>query len=233
MTDRHLVISKHIRDGFTASLHYELNIDQHDNPRCDRDNIARIHLWEDINHTSDSDEIKNYTDSLHHLYQNIYPELIDYLQNDEPPLEIFELLEATQYPGAIKWILVRDHQEISITTTDAPDVDDRYLSGVAFIPDQQLDEEKLTREEGVAVIENDLVLIQEYLNGNIFRLTVDIDGEEQCYGTIYALENYQTIGRLSLHRSCHIPLETELDDILMDFAQDDHDRALIRSTTWN
>ena len=232
MSDHSLIQSKTVRDGFTATLHYDLYLDESNNPRFDRDNLASIYLWDDIKFVSDSEEVTSYHTALQHIYQDIYPELTDYLDEDEPPQEVLDLVEATEYPGTLKWIRVRDNHEVSITTTDSPDEDDRYLAGVAFIPDHQLQKENLTREEGAVVIENDLVMLQEFINGNMFRLRVTMDDETFSYDGIYALENYETVGKLQLHRSSHTPEEDELDGILMDFVQDERDRDLIKSTSW-
>ena len=232
MTELHTIISKEIREDFTARLHYDEMLGPDDNPRANRDNIARLHIWKELLSLSDNQDIRNYQEALYELYRNVYPELVEYLMEDDPPEEITDLVEETPYPGAIRWLTIRDGQEMEIKTSPAADSDNRYLSGVAFISDDDLEREGYTREEGEAIIENDIVMVDQYVNGKVFLLKIDVDDETEYIGGIYALENTETVGRITRHRGCHTPREEELDEMIMDTAPSEEDRARIKEATW-
>ena len=232
MSDQYTLITKELRSGFTAKIHYDQYLGPEDSPRAQGDNLTKIYFWNTLTHLSDSKDVGSYHKALYQLYQKTYPALAEYLLEDEPPPEIMSLIKQTPYPGVLKWINVRDHQEIEITTTDLSDPDDRYLSGVAFICDEDLEKEGFTHEEGTVLIENDMVMLEQYANGKIFLLQVSIDGETQYIGEIYALEKAGEVGRLVRHKDAYLPAEEQLDEYLMEMAQSDEDEELIRTTEW-
>ena len=232
MTELHTILSKEIRDDFIIKLHYDEVLGPEDNPRADQDNISRIHIWKELTSLSDNQDIRGYEEALYELYRKVYPELVEYIMEDDPPEEIMDLVEQTPYPGALRWITIRDGQEMEIKTSQSADPDNRYLSGVAFIGDEDLDKEGYTREEGEAIIENDIIMIQEYVNGNVFFINIDLEDETECIGGIYALEEAGNVGRITRQRGCHIPREEDLDEIIMEAAPTGTDREQIKEATW-
>ena len=233
MSTNEAVISKEVRPEFTCSLFYD---DNAENPRTWTEPTTRMHFWDD-NHRqlSDSQEISSYAEAIHTLYQDIYPELIGRCLDDEPPQEIIDLIDATPYPGAVLWLNVYPNRsyDTSITTSSFPDTDNSHLQGVAFMTDEKLQEQKLSRDEGEAMIRNDVLEMEQYINGNVFMLRVELDGEvEYCSGIYPVARSKNSNGKLTLLENTHIPTDDLLDEHLVDMTNSEEDLILIHSTAW-
>ena len=233
MSHSETVTSKEVRPGFTCSLLFD---DSPEHPRKWDEPTTKIHFWDD-NHRdlSDSQDIHCYADAIYTLYQDIYPELIQKCLDDEPPQEILDLIDATTYPGAILWLYVypNHHQETSIQPSKSPDIEDDNLSGVAFVPDQTLQELDLSRDDGEVMLRNDVLQLEQYVNGSVYLLRVELEGEAEFCGSIYPLAtSKQSNGKLPLLENTHIPTDELLDQHLIDMTNSEEDLALIRSTSW-
>ena len=233
MSSNEAVISKEVRPEFTCSLF----IDEYaENPRRWTDQTTSIHFWDD-NHRelSDSQDIRSYAEAIHTLYQNIYPELIDRCLDDEPPQEILDLIDETPYPGAVLWLNVYPDRsyETSITTSSFPDTDNSHLQGVAFITDEKLQEQKMSRDDGEVMIRNDVLELEQYINGNVFMLRVELEGETDYCGGIYPIaRSKKSNGKSALLENTYIPTDELLDAHLVDMTNSEEDLILIRSTAW-
>lgn len=233
MSTDEAVTSKEVRPEFTCSLFFD---DNPENPRRWTEPTTSIHFWDDSHRDlSDSQEITSYAEAIHTLYQNIYPELIDRCMDDEPPQEILDLIDETPYPGAVLWLNVYPNSsyDTSITTSSSPDIEDSHLQGVAFITDEKLQEQKLSRDEGEVMICNDVLELEQYINGNVFMLRVELEGEIDYCGGIYPVaKSKKSSGKLSLLENTHIPTDEVLDEHLVDMTNSEEDLILIRSTAW-
>ena len=233
MPSNEAVKSKEIRPEFTCSLFFD---DNPENPRRWTEPTTSIHFWDD-NHKemSDSQDIISYAEAIHTLYQNIYPELIYRCLDDEPPQEILDLIDETQYPGAVLWLNVYPNRsyDTSITTSSFPDIENSNLQGVAFITDEKLQEQKMSCDEGEVMICNDVLELEQYINGNVFMLRIELDGEiEYCSGIYPVARSKTSSGKFPLLENTHIPTDELLDAHLVDMTNSEEDLILIRSTAW-
>ena len=115
-----------------------------------------------------------------------------------------------------------------------PDTQDPCMGGVAFISDEKLQEEGFTREEGEILIENDLVKLEQYINGNVYLLKINRDGEDEYIGSIYpTAQTDKKAGRLTLIENTHIPRDEELDDYLLEMDISLEDELLVRAARWD
>ena len=232
MSHEYVVTSKEVRPDFTARLFYD---DSPENPRKWGTQITSIYFWDDTHgNLSDSREIQSYQEALHHLYQETYPELVDLCLEDEPPQEVLDLIDHTPYPGIIRWIRVWDPRgETSLVPMPDPDIEDPHIGGVAFISDEKLQQEDFTREEGEIIIQNDLLELEQYINGNVYFLEIHLDDEEEYHGSIYPIAQTGTrAGRMTLMENTHIPRDEDLDDHLLDMDISPEDRLLVSTASW-
>ena len=231
MSREYVVLSKKVRPKFKAKLIYD---DSPQNPRECSEPTTRIHLWGD-RHSDlpSSEEIRSYEEAIHELYKKVYPELIDRCLDDEPPPEVLELIERTEYPGVALWLTRHGGYETHLAASHHVDASDRNMAGVAFIGDEGLAEQGLSRQDGETMLRNELLSLEQYINGNIFLLRVTVDGDTQHYGEIYPLaQSEETTGRIHPLINCHTPPESLLDEILLDAAPSEEDRALIAAKKW-
>ena len=233
MSSNEAVASKEVRPEFTCSLFF----DEHaENPRSRTDPTTSIHFWDDDHRElSDSQQICSYAEAIHTLYQNIYPELIERCLDDEPPQEIIDLIDETPYPGAVLWLNVyQNHsQGTSIETSDFPDMENSHMQGVAFITDEKLHEQKMSRDDGQVMIRNDVLEMEQYINGNVFMLRVELEGEIEYCGDIYPMaRSNNSNSKMDLLENTYIPTDELLDAYLVDMTEYEEDLTLIRSTAW-
>ena len=240
MSNDYVVTSKEVRPEFTAELLYD---ESPDNPRERGTQVTGIYFWNDGHNDgheklSDSRDIRSYDEAIRELYQKVYPELVDCLLEDEPPQEILDLIEQTPYPGTIRWLKVIDARtETRLIPMPYPDTGDP-IGGVAFISDEKLQEEGFTREEGEILIENDLLELEQYMNGNVYLMKIQRDGEDECIGDIYpTAQTDKKAGRLTLVENTHIPRDEDLDDYLLEIGQEmgisPEDKLLVRAASWD
>ncbi len=231
MSQEYVVLSKKVRPKFKAKLIYD---DSPQSPREWGEPTTNIHLWGDRH--SDlptSEEIRSHQDAIHELYKSVYPELIDRCLDDDPPQEVLELIDQTEYPGVALWLTRHGGQETHLSASPHVDTSDRNLTGVAFIGDEGLAEQGLSREEGETMLRNEVLILQQYINGNVFLLRVTIDGETEHHGEIYPLaEPDGATGRIRPLVDCQTPPDNVLNEFLLDSATSDEDRALITSKRW-
>ena len=231
MSDEDVILSKKVRPNFTGELTYD---HWADNPREWVMPSTSIHLWD--NQYSDrhnSEEIRSYKDAIHKLYQSIYPELIDRCLDDETPEEVLDLMEETEYPGTVLWLTLDWYNETRINASSDPDEDRSRVGGVAFINEQGLQEDNLSREEGEVRLRNDILMVEQHMNGHVYVLTVNLDGETEHHGELYPITvSGEATGKITPMVDCYIPPETLLDEILMETATSENDRALIATRSW-
>ena len=232
MSDQYLVASKRVRKNFTAKLHYDQMLGKHDNPRMNRDNLTRLHLWGSLETMSDSPDISNYQQALHEMYRQTYPELIDYILEEDPPEEIADLIDQTPYKGIYRWLTVLHGQEVQIEMSMHVDINEEEPDGVVFISNEALKKEEITREEGEIFIENDIKILSLYINRSVYYIEIRIDGEREATGGIYPLEGGEKVGRQTRMRDTCIPTDEYLDEYLLELASNDEDKKLIKTTEW-
>ena len=233
MSNDYVVTSKQVRAEFTAEL---LHDDSPENPREWGTQVTAIYIWDDEHkELSDSRDIRSYDEAIRELYQKVYPELVDWLMEDEPPQEVLDLIDHTPYPGTIRWLNVMDARtETRLVPMTYPDTQDPCMGGVAFISDEKLQEEGLTREEGEIQIENDLVELEQYINGNVYLLKIHRDGEDEYIGGIYpTTQTDKKAGKLTLTQNTHIPRDEDLDSCLLEMGISAGDELLVRAATWD
>ena len=233
MSNDYAVISKEVRPEFNAELR---NDDSPENPRAWGTQVTGIYFWDDKHEDlSDSRDIGNVDEALRELYQKVYPELVDWLLEDEPPQEILDLIDHTPYPGTIRWIKVMDSSMgTRFLPMTYPDTGDSYMGGVAFISDEKLQEEGFTREEGEILIENDLLELEQYINGNVYLMKIQLDGEDEYIGSIYpTAKTDKKAGRLTLNENTHIPRDEDLDEYLLQMDISPEDEMLVRAANWD
>jgi hypothetical protein len=81
MSNDYVVTSKEVRLEFTAELRYD---ESPDNPRERGTQINGIYFWNDKHENlSDSRDIRSYDEAIRELYQKVYPELVDWLLEEE------------------------------------------------------------------------------------------------------------------------------------------------------
>lgn len=231
MSDQDVILSKKVRPNFTGKLMYD---HWADNPRERTMPSTSIHLWDD-RHTDrrNSEEIRSYEEAIHKLYQDIYPELIDRCLDDEPPQEVLDLIEQTEYPGTVLWLTLDENHETRINASKYPDTERSRMGGVAFINDQGLREGNLSREEGEVMLRNDMLMLEQYMNGHVYVLRIKIDDETEFHGEIYPMRGSgEATGKMVPMVDCYIPPETLLDELLMEIATSENDRALIGTRSW-
>ena len=233
MSNDYAVISKEVRPEFTAKL---LNDDSPENPRAWGTQVTGLYFWNDKHEDlSDSRDIRNVDEALRELYQKVYPELVDWLLEEEPPQEILNLIDHTPYPGTIRWIKVMDtSMETRFLPMTYADTGDFYMGGVAFISDEKLQEEGFTREEGEILIENDLLELEQYINGNVYLLKIQLDGEDEYIGSIYpTAQTDKKAGRFTLNENTGIPRDEDLDIYLLQMDISPEDELLVRAASWD
>ena len=114
------------------------------------------------------------------------------------------------------------------------DTGDFYMGGVAFISDEKLQEEGFTREEGEILIENDLLELEQYINGDVYLLKIQLDGEDEYIGSIYpTAQTDKKAGRLTLNENTHIPRDEDLDAYLLQMDISPEDELLVRAASWD
>ena len=108
------------------------------------------------------------------------------------------------------------------------------MAGVAFMADETLAAQGLSRQEGETILRNEILTLEQYINGNVYLLRVTVDGETEHYGEIYPLaeSEAEAAGRIRPLANCHTPPESLLDEFLLDAAPSDEDRALIATKRW-
>ena len=233
MSNDYVVTSKEVRPEFTAEL---LNDQSPENPRGWGTQVTGIYFWNDKHEDlSDSRDIRNFDEALRELYQKVYPELVDWLLEEEPPQEILDLIDHTPYPGTIRWLKVMDSRmETHFVPMTYADTEDTCMGGVAFISDEKLQEEGFTREEGEILIENDLLELEQYINGNVYLLKIQLDGEDEYIGSIYpTVKTDRKAGRLTLNENTHIPRDEDLDVYLLQMDISPEDELLVRAASWD
>ena len=233
MSNDYVVTSKEVRPEFTAELLYDHSPE---NPREWGTQVTVIYFWNDQHEDlSDSRDIRNYEETIRELYQKVYPELVDWLLEEEPPQEVLDLIDHTPYPGTIRWLKVMDTgMETRLVPMTYPDTQDPCMGGVAFISDEKLQEEGLTREEGEILIENDLVQLEQYINRNVYLLKIQRDGEDEYIGNIYpTTQTDKKAGRLTLIKNTHIPRDEDLDNYLLEMGISAGDELLVRAAKWD
>ena len=115
-----------------------------------------------------------------------------------------------------------------------PDTEDPCMGGVAFISDEKLQEEGFTREEGEILIENNLLELEQYINGNVYLLKIQLDGEDEYIGSIYpTAKTDKKAGRLTLIENTHMPRDEDLDDYLLEMGISPEDELLVRAASWD
>ena len=233
MSNDYAVISKEVRPEFTAKL---LNDEDPENPRAWGTQVTGLYFWNDKHEDlSDSRDIRNVDEALRELYQKVYPELVDWLLEEEPPQEILNLIDHTPYPGTIRWIKVMDtSMETRFLPMTYADTGDFYMGGVAFISDEKLQEEGFTREEGEILIENDLLELEQYINGDVYLLKIQLDGEDEYIGSIYpTAQTDKKVGRFTLNENTGIPRDEDLDIYLLQMDISPEDELLVRAASWD
>ena len=233
MLNDYVVTSKEVRPEFTAELLYDHSPE---NLREWGTQVTVIYFWNDEHEElSDSRDIRSYHEAIRELYQKVYPELVDWLLEEEPPQEVLDLIDHTPYPGTIRWLKVMDPRtETRLVPMTYPDTQDPCMGGVAFISDEKLQEEGFTREEGEILIENDLVQLEQYINGNVYLLKVNRDGEDEYIGSIYpTTQTDKKAGKMTLIENTHIPRDEDLDDYLLEMDISLEDELLVRAARWD
>ena len=237
MSNDYVVTSKEVRPEFTAELLYD---ESPENPREWGTRVTRIYFWNDEHEElSDSRDIRSYDEAIRELYQKVYPELVNWLLDEEPPQEILDLIDHTPYPGIIRWLKVMDARtQTCLVPMTYPDTENPCMGGVAFISDEKLQEEGFTREEGEILIENDLVQLDQYITGNVYVMKIQRDGEDEYYGGIYpTAETDKKAGRLTLTKNTHIPTDEDLDNYLLEIGQEigisPEEELLILAARWD
>ena len=233
MSNDYVVTSKEVRPEFTAKLLYDQSPE---NPREWGTQVTGIYFWNDHHQNlSDSKEIRNYEGAIRELYQKVYPELVGWLLEDEPPQEVLDLIDDTPYPGTIRWLrVVGTRMETRLVPMTYPDTEDPCMEGVAFISDEKLQEEGFTREEGEILIENDLLELEQYINGNVYLLKIQRDDEDEYIGSIYpTAKTDKKASRLTRIERTHIPKDEDLDDYLLEMGISPEDELLVRAASWD
>ena len=233
MSNDYVVTSKEVRPEFTAELLYD---ESPDNPRERGTQINGIYFWNDKHENlSDSRDIRSYEEAIRELYEKVYPELVGWLLEEQPPQEILDLIDHTPYPGTIRWLNVMDSRiETRFIPMTYPDAENPGMGGVAFISDEKLQEEGFTREEGEILIENNLLELEQYINGNVYILRIHRDGEDECVGDIYPMAQTDTkAGRMTLVENTHTPRDEDLDDYLLEMGISPEDELLVRAASWD
>ena len=233
MSNDYVVTSKEVRPEFTAELLYD---ESPDNPRERGTQINGIYFWNDKHDSlSDSRDIRSYEEAIRELYEKVYPELVIWLLEDEPPQEVLDLIDRTPYPGTIRWLNVMDAgTETRLFQMKYPDAGNPCMDGVAFISDEKLQEEGFTREEGEILIENNLLELEQYMNGNVYILRIHRDGEDECVGDIYpTAQTDRKAGRLTLVENTYMPRDEDLDDYLLEMGISPEDELLVRAASWD
>ena len=243
MSNDYVVTSKEVRPGFTAELLYDENTE---NPREWGSQIIGIYFWDDKDknssiplNLSDLGNLRSYKDAIRELYQEVYPELVDCLLEEEPPQEILDLIDQTPYPGIIQWIeIMNGRTETLFVPMLYPDTGDPRRGGVAFISDEKLQEDGFTREEGEILIQNNLLELEHYINGNSYLLKIDRDDEIEYYGGIYpTAETDKKVGRLTLLENIQTPRDEDLDNYLLEIGLEmgmsPEEKLLILAASWD
>ena len=237
MSNDYVVTSKEVRPGFTAKLLHDENTD---NPREWGSQVIGIYFWDDKHEDlSDSRDIRNYEGAIRELYQKVYPELVDWLLEEKPPQEVLDLIDQTPYPGTIRWLKVMDTRiETCLVPMTYPDTGDPCRGGVAFISDEKLQEDGFTREEGEILIQNNLLELEHYINGNGYLLQIHLDDELEYYAGIYpTAETDKKAGRLTLLENTHIPRDEDLDNYLLEIGLEmgmsPEEELLILAARWD
>ena len=243
MSNDYVVTSKEVRPGFTAELLYDQSLE---NPRKWGAQVIGIYFWDDkdehssiLLNLSDLGNLGSYKDAIRELYQKVYPELIDWYLEEEPPQEILDLIDQTPYPGIIRWIeVMNERTETLLVPMSYPDTGHPCRGGVAFISDEKLQEDGFTREEGEILVQNDLLELEHYINGNGYLLQIHRDDELEYYGGIYpTAETDKKAGRLTLLENTHIPRDEDLDHYLLEIGLEmgmsPEEELLILAARWD
>ena len=238
MPNDYVITSKKVRPGFKAKLHYEESPAQ---PSETGQDLVKIYLWDHLEELTTSRAIDSHQSAIYELYQKIYPELIEYYNQDEPPQDIVDLIDQTPYTGKVRWLTSNDRyssQDIHIRTSESADPDDRELCGVAYITDEDLQKWSFSSEEGARLIENEVLQLNQYANGQVYLLKIKIDGETEYIGDIYPTKEAEPADpdapgmKVPLLRNSHLPTDDTLDDILYESCSSEAEKEMVKNTRW-
>ena len=87
--------------------------------------------------------------------------------------------------------------------------------------------------DGEVMLRNDILQLEQYVNGSVYLLRVQLEGETEFCGSIYPIAtSNKSNGKIPLLENTHIPTDELLNQHLIDMTNSEDDLALIQSTSW-
>ena len=233
MTDdpRQTIMSKAIAPGILAVLKPDRSPPH---PREDQDTISTIHTWfRNINLSDPGPRTtpESLLDDLAweaHRGANNRP-----LPGDQATRRQLRRYIHDTYPGVLKDLHIYVHSGVLLSTSDFGPEPDAAQGGYVHVTPKAMLEHNLDRDRANLAIQRELRELQDYLNGAVYCLSVELDGETiDSVSGIYADSlNNPAAG---IWQTQDLPCQNQLDQLLNSLMlPDDPKRPHDRRAQWD
>ena len=216
------ITSKTLPNGLTATLTLETDPPH---PRRDEDHITTITAWHPRLSLSDK---KNHASSPRDFLLDMAWET--HRTSHTPPLpgdrsthrQLSRYIQKN-YQGVLRELHMHLHSTMLLSTTPFGIEPDSEQVGFVHITRESMDQHRLNKALATRAIESEIRHLQDYINGSVYSLTVEQDGETvDSITSIYASPP-QSSPHQGIWASHNIPSEDELDIWLscMDLSEED------------
>lgn len=136
--------------------------------------------------------------------------VVDLIKDNIQNTEIKSFLESKEW--IILPIYMYDHSCQTIKTTPFSCKWDSGLIGYIYASDKSYNNEGLTKEKAIKVLENEIVELNDYLNGNVYIGDLHKDGESiECTGNYYPC-NYDSFKNMVEEMLSNLSLRNLLEE---------------------
>ena len=207
------------------------------NPRSEGENITTLVTWRRNLPLSDEHQFISPRDFLDHLILQGRPDIQELLDDNgidgirECPPQLRKHLRNSDYPGALQEVYILEHGGVSLSTRPFQDPWDSGPLGYIWIPRETILRMDLSHGDADRIVQWDLALCQEYVNGQVYALKLQRDGDltQETMGDIYAIRERCLDEQQGTYEvaSTGIPENEELDRLLlqMDLTQEETEEA--------
>ena len=219
---QHVISRKTLGAGSAALLVHD---EFAQNPRREGENITTLVTWRRNLRLSDTQEFPSPRDFLDHLILQGRPDIRELLEDNgidgirECPPQLRKHLRNSDYPGELQEVYILEHGGVSLSTQPFQDSWDSGLLGYIWIPKETILKMDLSHGDADRIVQWDLALCQEYVNGQVYALKLQRDGDrtQETMGDIYALRERCLDEQQGTYEvaSTGIPGDEELDQLLL------------------
>ena len=216
------IISKTLPNGLTATLTLQTGPPH---PRRDEDHITTITAWHPSLSLSDN---KHHATSPRDFLADMACETHGTTQNTPLPRDRATYRQLSRYVqenyrGVLRELHMHLHSAMLLSTTPFGIEPDSGQVGFVHITPESMDQHRLDKALATRAIESEIRHLQDYINGSVYSLAVERDGETvDSIDSIYASPS-QPSPHQGIWTSHNIPSYEELDIWLscMDLSEED------------